>query len=117
MGNFRELYVWQNAKKLAIEIYRLSLQSQLKKDFGLRDQMQRAAVSISCNIAEGDELGTDRLSVRYFYIAKGSSAELMTQIIIANEIGYFDKNTAEALTDQCDKISSMLTKLIQSRSR
>ena len=117
MGNFRELYVWQNAKDLAVEIYKLTSIPPLKKDFGLKDQIQRAAVSISCNIAEGDELGTDKLSVRYFYIAKGSSAELMTQIIIANEIGYIDDNTAASLEDQCDKISSMLTRLIQSRSR
>jgi len=117
MGNFRELYVWQNAKDLAVEIYKLTGAPLFKKDFGLKDQMQRAAVSISCNIAEGDELGTDKLSVRYFYIAKGSSSELMTQIIIANEIGYIDNNFAEALEDRCDKISSMLTRLIKSRSK
>jgi four helix bundle protein len=117
MGNFKELFVWQNAKGLAVEIYKLTCASPFKNDFGLKDQMQRAAVSISCNIAEGDELGTDRLSVRYFYIAKGSSAELMTQIIIANEIGYIDDKTAEALEDRCDKISSMLARLIQARSK
>lgn len=117
MGNFKELYVWQNAKDLAVDIYRLTSAPLFKKDFGLKDQKQRAAVSISCNIAEGDQLGTDRLSVRYFYIAKGSSAELMTQIIIANEIGYIDDKTAEALEDRCDKISSMLARLIKSRSK
>jgi four helix bundle protein len=116
MGNFRKLRVWQFAKDLAVNIYKLTQDQKFKKDFGFKDQIQRAAVSIPSNIAEGDELGTDKLSVRYFHIAKGSSAELMTQLIIANEIGYVDKSEAEILTDECDKISSMLTKLIKARS-
>jgi four helix bundle protein len=78
---------------------------------------QRAAVSIPSNIAEGDESGTDRLSIRYFYIAKGSIAELMTQVIIANEIGYVDFQTKDELVDECDKLSSMLNNLIKSRNK
>jgi len=116
MGNFRKLRVWQIAKESANKIYQLTQNPQFKKDFGLRDQIQRAAVSIPSNIAEGDELGTDKLSIRHFYIAKGSSAELMTQLIIAEEIGYVDLVTSELLIDECDKISSMLTKLIRARS-
>jgi four helix bundle protein len=116
MGNFRKLRVWQIAKDLAVKIYKLTRNPQFKKDFGFKDQIQRAAVSISSNIAEGDELGTDKLSVRHFYIAKGSSAELMTQLIIANEIGYVDKAESDLFIDECDKISSMLTKLIKARS-
>ncbi|MGB8489504.1 MAG: four helix bundle protein [Bacteroidales bacterium] len=116
MGNFRKLRVWQIAKELAIKIYNLTQSTQFKRDFGFKDQIQRAAVSIPSNIAEGAELGTDKLSIRYFYIAKGSSAELMTQLIIAHEIGYVDKTSSEQLIDECDKISSMLTKLIRARS-
>ena len=116
MGNFKKLHVWQLAKELAVKIYKLTQNSEFKKDFGFKDQIQRAAVSIPSNIAEGDELGTDRLSVRHFYIAKGSSAELMTQLIIANEIGYINHSESEMMVDECDKISSMLTKLIRARS-
>ncbi len=116
MGNFRKLRVWLAAKELAVNIYKLTQNNQLRKDFGFKDQIQRAAVSIPSNIAEGDELGTDKLSVRYFYIAKGSSAELMTQLIIAHDIGYINSSQSEQLIDECDKISSMLTRLIQSRS-
>ena len=116
MGDFQKLRVWQIAKETAVKIYRLTQNPQFKKDFGFKDQIQRAAVSIPSNIAEGDELGTDKLSVRYFYIAKGSSAELMTQLIIANEIGYVDSVSFEQLLDECDKISSMLNKLIRARS-
>jgi four helix bundle protein len=82
----------------------------------LKDQIQRSAVSIPSNIAEGDELETDKQSVRFFFIAKASSAELLTQIIIGHEIGYIEKQEAEQLIDRCKIISVMLTKLIKARS-
>ena len=117
MGNFRKLRVWQIAKELAVNTYKLTQNLQFKKDYGFKDQIQRAAISIPSNIAEGDESGTDKLSVRYFYIAKGSIAELTTQLIIANEIGYTDSETTNLLINECDKLSSMLNKLIQARGK
>jgi four helix bundle protein len=116
MGNFQKLRVWQLAKEIAVKIYRLTRTNEFSKDFGLKDQIQRSAVSIASNIAEGDELGTDKQSVKYFYISKGSAAELMTQLIIANEIGYIDDITKNSLVDECNKISAMLWKLIKSRN-
>lgn len=115
MGNFLKLRVWQLAKEIAVKIYRLTKSNEFSKDFGLKDQIQRSSVSIASNIAEGDELGTDKLAIRYFYIAKGSTAELMTQLIIANEIGYIDDLTRNNLVDDCDKISAMLSNLIKVR--
>jgi four helix bundle protein len=117
MGNFRKLRVWQIAKELAVKIYLLTSVSTLSKDFGLKDQIQRSAVSISANIAEGDELGTDKQSVRHFYIAKGSSAELQTLLIIAKEINYIENETMENLVNECIIISVMLSKLINARSK
>jgi four helix bundle protein len=117
MGNFLNLRVWLIAKDLAVKIYNITQNSKFKTDFGLKDQIQRSAVSIPSNIAEGDESGSDKLSVRHFYIAKGSSAELLTQLIIANEIGYIDNDTKQILCDECDKISSMLSNLIKVRNR
>jgi hypothetical protein len=70
MGNFRKLLVWQKAKELAVKIYKLVRTQPISKDFGFRDQIQRAAVSIPANIAEGDELDTDKQSIRHFYIEK-----------------------------------------------
>jgi four helix bundle protein len=116
MGKFQKLRVWQIAKEIAVKIYRLTASNNFSKDFGLKDQIQRASVSIASNIAEGDELGTDKLSIRHFYIAKGSAAELITQLIIANEIGYIGEKIKDELIDECDKISAMLSKLIQARS-
>jgi four helix bundle protein len=117
MGKFQKLRVWQIAKNLAVKIYKLTAESSFSKDWGLKDQIQRSAVSISSNIAEGDELGTDKQSIRHFYISKGSSAELITQVIIAYEIGYIDKLTSDEIVNECDRISAMLAKLISSRSQ
>lgn len=115
MGNFQELRVWQNAKEIAVKIYSLTREQKFSKDFGLKDQIQRSAVSVASNIAEGDELGSDKQSIRHLYIAKGSMAELITQLIIAHEIGYLDVNRKNELIDECDKVSAMLRKLIKSR--
>ena len=116
MGNFQELHVWQLSKELAVSVYKLTQNYEFSKDFGFKDQIQRSSISIPSNISEGDELETDKQSVRHFYIAKGSAAELLTQIIIANEIGYIDKPEAEKLIDKCRLISVMLLKLIRARS-
>jgi four helix bundle protein len=115
MGNFQNLRVWQISKDLAIKIYKLTSLPTFSKDFGLRDQIQRSSVSISSNIAEGDELETDKQAIRHFFIAKGSAAELLTQLIISHEIGYIDTEIMESLVNECKLISVMLTKLIRAR--
>jgi four helix bundle protein len=115
MGNFRKLIVWDRAKELAVRIYSISKNQSLSKDFGLKDQIQRSAVSIPANIAEGDELGTDKQSIRHFYIAKGSSAELQTLLIIANQIGYIENPVTDELLNECNIISVMLAKIIKAR--
>jgi len=116
-GGFRDLKVWQRSKELAVKIYSITGDGKFKTDFGLRDQLRRASVSIPSNIAEGDERDTDREAVRYLYIAKGSAAELLTQLIIAHEIQYLDKDLLKDLEDDCQAVSGMLSRLISSRSR
>ena len=101
---------------LAVYVYKVTGQGAFAKDFGLRDQIRKAAVSIPSNIAEGDELGSDKQAVKFFYIAKGSSAELLTQAIIAKEIGYLDYKNFEHIAEECKAISGMLSRLIQARS-
>jgi four helix bundle protein len=115
MGNFKKLRVWQLAKDLAVNINKLTRSPKLSKDFGLRDQIQRAAISVPANIAEGDELDTNKQSIRHFYIAKGSIAELQTLLIISNEIGYIDLDTLNSIHNDCDVISVMLNRLIRAR--
>ena len=116
MGDFQKLQVWQKAKEIAVRTYRLAKNQNILKDRGYKDQIQRAAVSISANIAEGDELGTNKQSIRHFYIAKGSSAELQTLLIIGSEIGYIENGIADTLINECKVISFMLAKIISARS-
>ena len=115
MGNFQELNVWQRAKDLAVYIYKITDNGKFSKDYGLRDQIRRAAVSIPSNISEGDELGTNKQAINFFYIAKGSTAEVLTQTIIAKEIGYIDNKIHNQINEECAAISGMLTRLIQAR--
>ena len=117
MGDFRKLDVWNISKKLAVNIYKLTNTNNFSKDYGLKDQIRRAAVSISSNIAEGDESGYNNQSIRYFHVAKGSSAEVQTQIIIAYEIGYINQNDYENILESCKIISGKLEKLIQYRQK
>lgn len=117
MGKYQELKVWQRSKDLAVFIYHKTKEGLFAKDFGLRDQIRRASVSISSNIAEGDEMDTDKQSIRSFYVAKGSTAEVMTQAIIAKEIGYLEPDVFKYIEGECKSVSSMLSKLIQARAK
>jgi four helix bundle protein len=116
MGKFQDLKVWQRAKDLAVTLYKLTGDGAFGKDWGLRDQIRRAVISIPSNIAEGDELGTNRQAIKFFYTAKGSSAEVLTQAIIAQEIGYLTKEQFDHIKKECEAISAMLAKLIQVRA-
>jgi four helix bundle protein len=113
---FRNLIVWQKAKTLATDVYRLTNSESIKRDFSLIDQMRRSAVSVPSNIAEGDERPSDKDSVRFFHIAKGSLAELATQLEIARDVGYFTAAQVELLIAQCVELGKMLGALIRARS-
>ncbi len=103
------------AKDLAVTVYRASQMGPLERDFGLRDQIRRSAVSIVSNIAEGDERDTDKESVHFFYIAKGSLAELRTQIEITHEIGYLENELYLKIEEKCLTFGKMLGSLIKVR--
>jgi four helix bundle protein len=117
MSGFRDLKVWQKSKGLAVTIYIITQEGEFNRDFGFRDQIRRAAVSVPSNIAEGDERGTNKDAIRFFYISKGSLAELQTQLEIACEIGYVDENRTKELLDECQAIGKMLGSLIKARSK
>ncbi|MBI5008722.1 MAG: four helix bundle protein [Bacteroidia bacterium] len=117
MSNYENLNVWQKAVELAVSIYKLTdTNITFKRDYSLKDQIRRCSVSISSNISEGDQLGTDKQAVRQFYIAKGSTAELYTQLVISEKIGYISVKENSYFLDECRSISAMLTNLIKSRS-
>ena len=114
VDRFEELEVWQESTELAIALY-----EQLKdcKDFGMKDQMQRAAVSIASNIAEGFDRQTQKEFVQFLYIARGPCAEVRTQLHIAAKVEIISSTNAEVLQDQTRKISAMLYNLIQYRKK
>ncbi len=111
MTGFEKLDVWQESCRLSVDVY-----GALKdcRDYGLKDQMTRAAVSIASNIAEGAERKTDKEFSTFLYIAKGSAAELRTQLYIAVRLGIIPPAQASTLIDAAKKISGMLQKLISS---
>lgn len=110
---FEDLQCWKNAKALAAELYQISNNGEFGKDYGFKDQVRRAAVSIASNIAEGKERETVAEFIRYLYIAKGSAGELKTQLLIAQDIGYVSQERAQDLRMKVEALSAMLGALIK----
>jgi len=108
-SSFEDLNVWKRSCQLAVRIYELLKDC---RDFGLKDQMTRSAVSIPSNIAEGSERGSNADFIRFLHIAKGSAAELRTQVYIANRVGLLSSDTKNELVAETKEISSMLQGLI-----
>lgn len=117
MGNFRDLNIWKDSKNLAVLIYQITNEGRIAKDYGLRDQMRRAAVSIPSNIAEGEESGFDKLSLRYFHNAKASLAELFTQIQIAYEIECIELYEYQEVVELIDRNAKQIKSLIKYRQK
>jgi four helix bundle protein len=114
---FRDLIVWQRSKDLAVLIYRITSTGPMSKDYSLRDQIRRTVISVASNIAEGDERDTDKESVRIFFIAKGSLAELRTQMEISFDIGYLQEEEYQNIEKECEELAKMLGKLIEIRKK
>ncbi len=112
---YRKLQVWVRSKALAVSVYRLTAKPPLSSDFGLRDQLPRAAVSVCSNIAEGDARQGAKETVQFLYIAKGSLAEVSTQLEITAEVYPTGAEEIAAYVRECDEISAMLQSLINHR--
>ena len=108
---FEDLKIWQEGVEIAIEIYSLF---KAVRDFGFRDQIQRSAISIPSNISEGFDRQSNNEFIRFLKIAKGSCAELRTQILIAVKIGLI-KQEDEALVERTKNLSAMIQKMITYR--
>ena len=117
MGKYKELKVWQKAMDLAVKVYKKTENGPISKDFGLRDQIRRSSVSIVSNIAEGDELDTVKQGIKHFYYSRGSLAELETQLMLCQRIGYDQLNSIVDLLKDCKEIGAMLNGLINYRSK
>ena len=112
--NFEDLLVWQKGMELAKQIYLLTAEGKLHRDFGLRDQLQRAAVSIPTNIAEGFERSSRREYLRFLHIAKGSAGEVRSLLHVALEIGFIDRARYDHLHAMVLELSRYLSNQIRS---
>lgn len=105
---FEEIQAWQEARVLTRDIYRLTSSGTFSKDFGLRDQIRKAAVSVMSNIAEGfDRQGSAEFR-RFLAIAKGSAAEVKSQLYVARDLSYLGESDFSAAIQRADAISRMI---------
>lgn len=110
---FEEIDAWKEDCKLATRIYEITKNEKFSKDWGLKDQIQRAAISIPSNISEGFERDSKQEFIRFLFIAKGSAGEVRTQLYIARNLEYIDADTFEELIDKAKHISSLIANLIK----
>jgi four helix bundle protein len=115
VNSYRDLVVWQKSRSLATEAYRLCMTPSFESHRGLSDQIMRSAVSIPSNIAEGDERGTNRDALRFLQIARGSLAELETQLSIAESIGIIPQPVVVKIAAQLDEVARLLGGTIKMR--
>jgi len=112
VNHFEDFLVWKESMNLSIDIYKIF---KCSKDFFLKNQILKASISIPSNISEGFERNTNKEFIQYLYIAKGSCAEVRTQVYFSYSIGFIDKKTFLDLLDRCKQIFSMLNGLIKTR--
>ena len=105
---FEDLEVWQLSRELVKSIYKLTSGTKFSKDFGLANQIQRSAVSIMSNIAEGFERKSKKEFINFLYIAKGSCGELRSQLYIALDLNYINKDEFQTNYQSAEKISKSL---------
>jgi four helix bundle protein len=113
-AQFEDLDIWKEGMRIAVKIYEIM---QSCKDFGLKDQMQRAVVSIPSNIAEGFERQTNKEFIHFLYIAKGSCGELRTQIYLGYQLNYISKDNYNDLLEKTKLLSIMLSNFIKARKK
>ena len=105
---FEDLVAWQKARELTRQIYLLTKKEKFSRDFGLRSQIQRAAVSIMSNLAEGFERGGRAEFHQFVVIAKGSCAELRSQLYVALDVGHISRKEFDQIHDLATELSRIL---------
>lgn len=111
MKRFEDSIAWQKSKELSVGVYKIFGES---RDFGFRDQIQRAAVSIMNNVAEGFERDSDKEFRKFLFIAKGSAGELRSMLILALELNYISPADYQKLYELSEEVSKLLAGLIRS---
>jgi len=109
---FEDLLIWQEARKLAKSVYEVTNAGAFAKDYGLRDQLRRAAVSVGSNIVEGFERNGNKEFQKFLWIAKGSAGEVASQLYTAMDIGYLSDPEFEELYECARHCSYLIYKFI-----
>ena len=109
---FEDIKAWQAARELVLAVYRVSGRGKFEKDFGLRDQIQRASVSVMANIAEGFERGSDKEFHRFLYIAKGSAGEVRSHLFVALDLGYVTSDEFDNLRAKAEDVAKTISGFI-----
>jgi four helix bundle protein len=117
VSRFEDLIAWQKARVLTRRIYEITKETDMARDYGLSGQMQRAAVSIMSNIAEGFERGTSNEYHQFLVIAKASCGELRSQLYIAVDAGYIDQSQFRELYTLAEETSRVISGLRASIAR
>jgi len=112
-GSFRDLEIWQRSIELVEEIYKVTKSFPQEEMYGISSQLRRAAVSIPSNIAEGFVRFFGKEFRQFLYVSLGSCAEVSTQIVIANRLGYLEQKKADVLSNEIEQISKMIMGLIK----
>ncbi len=110
---FEDIESWKSARKLTNEVYKATSSGAFVRDFGLKDQIRRASVSILSNIAEGFERGNDKEFAYFLGIAKGSTAEVRAQLYVALDQGYLSVGSFEQLSAIAIEIGELLSGFIR----
>lgn len=110
---FEDIEAWQKARILAKEIYLISENEKFKRNFALKEQIRKSAISVVSNIAEGFARRTNKEFVQFLYVSHGSLAEIEAQLYIALDLGYIQKERFDSLYKECYEISKMLMGLIK----
>lgn len=105
---FEDLIAWQKARSLAAEIYRITALGEFARDFGLHDQIRRAAVSVMSNIAEGFDRASRSEFHQFLVIAKASCAEVRSQLYVALDAGHIDQKTFDAVNGDTSELSRII---------
>lgn len=113
MSSYKELLVWQKSIQLVTDIYKLTKIFPKEEAYSLVSQMHRAAISIPSNIAEGHDRNSDKEFSQFLCIARGSLAELETQVIISENLGYIKQEQKIHILNKCYEIGKMINGLLK----
>ena len=111
--NFTDLNTWREGHKLALAIYRTTGKFPISERFSLADQMRRASVSVTSNVAEGFSRNSTKDKVHFYNLAQGSITELQNQLILSRDLKYLPRQTFEELLQQTTTVQKLLSGLVK----